>query len=273
MAEMNKSQVTMSAELEKQNEVVAVAEQAHAAAQSEVNRWKSEVQFVAKMAEYSALSQKTEAEWESKADALSQAEMALAEVSQLLTTKTSEMATAESQHSAQVAKLGELSKQGNGMQQTMTKAETDSKAMTVSVQKMTQGVAALGDAVKHASAALELAGEDKELAAAVKQLTELQVGKQQALEDAKTKMTELNQSITSLKKQLTENATALEAGKKVADEMVVKMNGIKMALAETQNKVSAQQAAVDAATTEVEALEKKLLEIDQQRQELQGISA
>ncbi|MEC7356368.1 MAG: hypothetical protein VYE53_14600, partial [Planctomycetota bacterium] len=66
---------------------------------------------------------------------------------------------------------------------------------------------------------------------------------------------------------------ALEAGKKVADEMVVKMNGIKKALAETQNQVSAQQAAVDAATTEVEALEKKLLEIDQQRQELQGISA
>ncbi|MEC7604370.1 MAG: hypothetical protein VX668_10160, partial [Planctomycetota bacterium] len=74
-------------------------------------------------------------------------------------------------------------------------------------------------------------------------------------------------------KQLTENATALEAGKKVADEMVVKMNGIKKSLFETQNKVSAQQAAVDAAKTEVEALEKKLLEIDQQRQELQGISA
>ena len=55
--------------------------------------------------------------------------------------------------------------------------------------------------------------------------------------------------------------------------MVVKMNGIKKSLAETQNKVSAQQAAVDAAKTEVEALEKKLLEIDQQRQELQGISA
>ena len=273
MAEMNKSQVTMSAELEKQNEVVAVAEKAHAAAQSEVNRWKSEVQFVAKMAQFSALSQKTEAEWESKAEALSQAETALAEVTQLLTTKTSEMATAESQHSAQVSKLGELSEQGNGMQQTMTKAETNSKAMTVSVQKMTQGVAALGDAVKHASAALELAGEDKELAAAVKQLTELQVGKQQALEDAKTKITELNQSITSLKKQLTENATALKAGKKVADEMVVKMNVIKRSLAETQNKVSAQQAAVDAAKTEVEALEKKLLEIDQQRQELQGISA
>ena len=84
---------------------------------------------------------------------------------------------------------------------------------------------------------------------------------------------ELNQSITSLKKQLTENATALKAGKKVADEMVVKMNVIKRSLAETQNKVSAQQAAVDAAKTEVEALEKKLLEIDQQRQELQGISA
>ena len=92
-------------------------------------------------------------------------------------------------------------------------------------------------------------------------------------EDSKTKIMELNQSITSLKKQLTENATALEAGKKVADEMVVKMNVIKRSLAETQNKVSAQQAAVDAAKTEVEALEKKLLEIDQQRQELQGISA
>lgn len=273
MAEMNKSQVSMAAELEKQNEVVAVAEEAHAAAQSEVNRWKSEVQFVAKMAEFSALSEKIEAEWESKAEALSQAETALAEVTKMLTAQTSEMATAESQHAAQVAKLGELTKQGEAMQQTMVKTETDSKSMTASVQKMTQGVTALGDAVKHANSALELAGEDKELAAAVKQLRELQVGKEQALEAAKTKMTELNQSIASLKTQLAENATALDAGKKLAGEIVVKMDGIKQALTETQKKVSAQQAAVDAATIEVEALDKKLEEIDQQRQELQGISA
>jgi mono/diheme cytochrome c family protein len=273
MEEMQKSQVAMSEQVAKQNEVVATVQQEFSAAQSQVNRWKAEVQFVAKMSEFQSQSAQIEADWEAKAEALATSDAALAEVSQQLKAKTEEIKGLEGTLVEQQNALAELVKAGQNMQQQMEKGDVDAKAVAASHQKMTQGVNALGDAVKNASAALELAGEDQELAAAVKQLADLQNSKQNELSVLAEQMAAGVKAMETLKQQMTDNAAKSSAAQKVIEDLAMKLTGLKAEMADVQKDMEAKQAAVDAVNAEVEALEKRLEEIDQQRKELQGISA
>ena len=273
MESMTKAQASMAEQVAKQNEIVTLAQQEHAAAEGQVNRWKAEVQFVSKMAEFKAISAQIEADWDAKAEALSDAETALGEVNQRLKAKGDEVSDVEGTLSTQMNALAELLKAGEAMQQQMVKSEADSKTKAESHQKMTQGVTALGDAVKNATAALKLAGEDQELAAAVKQLSDLQSAKQGELKAMAEQMAADAKSIQSLKQQLTDNAAKMDTAKKVIEGMESKLAGLKMELGEVQKESDANQAKVDAANAEVDALEKRLEEIDQQRKETQGIAA
>lgn len=273
MDEMKKSQASMAEQVAKQNEIVATVQQEHASVEGQVNRWKAEVQFVAKMAEFQSITAQIEADWDSKAESLASAETALGEVGQRLKAKADEVTGIEGTLATQMNSLAELTKSGQAMQQQLVKSEADSKANAESHQKMSRGVAALGDAVKNASAALQLAGEDQELAAAIKQLSDLQSAKQADLVALAEQMAAGAKSMESLKQQMTENGTQLAAAKKVIEGMESKLAGLKTELGEIQKEADAKQETVNAVTAEVEALEKRLEEIDQQRKELQGISA
>lgn len=221
---------------------LAKAQQAVSEAQSQVDRWRTEQQFVEQLRAWR--SQQTQLEQQAQQQAAQMAQLAdlIAAREKELAEVAAQLATAQNEHQQAQQAFEQARQQLQSAEQTRKEVEAQLSGARQQIDQLEQGLAALAEAIQKTQAAAD-STKDKELVAAVDGLKKVAERKQGELEQKR-------QEVPGLEKQLEQAVQAATAAQAMVQAAKQTLDSKAAQLAQYQQAHQQRMAQLEAARKE-----------------------